>query len=690
MLIWVKGRWTLDGGWCRRALLQIGDPGSICMHRHCLLEANTAMPEPSAPLARLSAWTLTTKITASAVLLTVLCLVATSAVVGLQARDRAVASAEAMADSAARGTAAQIKGELGASFAAVLGLSAGMEGMRASGHPPSREQLDDMARQLLVQRSEFIGTYSIWEPDALDGRDAEFANSSPAYDATGRYIAYWNRGSGQIAVEPLLDYEKAGANDWYDIPRRTRQPALIEPYVYPVGGQDVLMTTMVTPLLVEGRFVGAAGADVPLARLSAHLTTLEPVPGGRVSLLSNGGLYLAHAQTQRLGKMAEDLPREVLDRVAKGQAQRWADGQGWVHLFSPVQVLDNTPAWSVVVSYPESVALAAAQAQLYAALAAAAVACALAAALMVWLVRVLMRPLRDLGQTMQSLASGDADLRVELPVRGRDELTVIASGFNGFAGKLRKAFGEVGDVSTGVADASREIASGNADLSSRTEQQATHLQQSASAMRELSEAVAHSAESSDQAARLAREAVQQAMAGQQVMRDSRHAMDQINESSRRIADITSLIDSIAFQTNILALNAAVEAARAGDHGRGFAVVAGEVRTLAQRSAEAAKDIRRLTDDSVGRVASGAGLIRQAESTLNGLGDAVRQVDQLLSEVSAVTREQSGRIQSVTHAIGELDQNTQQNAAIVEQAAAAADALQHQSGRLVQTVRQFVG
>jgi methyl-accepting chemotaxis protein len=279
---------------------------------------------------------------------------------------------------------------------------------------------------------------------------------------------------------------------------------------------------------------------------------------------------------------------------------------------------------------------------------------------MTLLVRSLMRPVRNLSATMDALAAGNTDLAVELPVKGNDELTVIARGFNAFARKLRVAFGEVGHVSTGVADASREIASGNADLSVRTEQQATHLQHSASALRDLSQAVAHSAESSDHAARLAREAVAQAQTGQQVVRESSLAMDKINESSRRIADITSLIDSIAFQTNILALNAAVEAARAGDQGRGFAVVA-----------------------------AGAGLIRQAEASLDDLGEAVQQVDRLLEDVILVTREQSGCIQSVTHAIGELDQNTQQNSAIVEQAVAAADQLQQQSARLVQTVRRFV-
>ncbi|MBT9552093.1 MAG: HAMP domain-containing protein [Hydrogenophaga sp.] len=637
----------------------------------------------------LDSWSLTTKLTVASVLLCVLCVTATSVVVGLQASTRAQTAANAQANEAADLAAARVASELGSSFSAVNTLAATLQGMRAASHPPSRDQLDDMARQVLQQRTEFVGTYSIWEPNALDGRDAEFANKGPTYDATGRYIAYWNRGSGQIAVEALLDYEKEGANDWYATPRRTLKPSLIEPYVYPVGGKDVLMTTMVTPILVDGKFVGAAGSDLPLSGLSEQLIQLEPVPGGRVSLLSSSGLYVAHADAARLGKKADDLPADALTQVAKGEHHGWEDGQGWVHLAAPVKVLDGIAPWSVVVSYPRAIAAAAAQQQLYAAITAAAVACALAAIFMTLLVRSLMRPLRNLGSTMDALAAGNTDLSVELPVKGNDELTVIARGFNAFARKLRGAFGEVGEVSTGVAAASREIASGNADLSVRTEQQATHLQQSASAMRDLSQAVAHSAKSSDQAARLAREAVVQAQTGQQVMRESSAAMDKINESSRRIADITSLIDSIAFQTNILALNAAVEAARAGDQGRGFAVVAGEVRTLAQRSAEAAKDIRKLTVDSEERVASGAALIRQAEVTLNGLGDAVQQVDQLLSEVSVVTREQSGRIQSVTHAIGELDQNTQQNAAIVEQAAAAADQLQQQSARLVQTVKQFV-
>ena len=638
----------------------------------------------------LSRFSLTTKLAAAATLLCALAVSVTGLGLGWRAAGDAREATSAKAEAAARETAVMVGGELGRSFLAVKTLAAAMQGMRAGQHAPTRDQLDDMAKQTLALHPEFIGTYSIWEPNALDGRDAEFVNKGPGTDGTGRYIAYWNRGSGAIKVEPLVDYEKAGANDWYDIPRRTKQDALIEPYVYQVGGKDVLMTTLVSPILVADKVAGVAGSDLPLQALSERLSAMEPLPGAHVSLLSTGGLYVAAPDTKKLGKKAEDLPAEVLAKVSRGEAASYEDGQGNIHVLTPVQVVAGVTPWSVQVTYPGELVAAAARQFVRLAILAALVTCVVAALAMVWLVRVLMQPLRRLSDTITALASGDADLRVQLPVTSQDELGAISQGFNVFTAKLLGAFREIGEISHEVAQASHEIASGNADLSARTEGQASHVQESASALRDVSDAMGQSAESSGHAAQLAQRAVTMAADGQGVMLEARSAMDQISESSRKIVEISSLIDSIAFQTNILALNAAVEAARAGEQGRGFAVVADEVRSLAHRSAAAVKDIRSLTADSEQRVSTGGVLIQQAEESFNRLSDSVRQVEQLIRDISVVTGQQSSRIGAVTSAIGELDQNTQQNAAIVEEAAAAAESLRHQSSRLSEMMKQFVG
>ena len=287
-------------------------------------------------------FTLTAKLSVAATALCVLCVTTTSAVLGWQTYRAAQNQTEQQATLAAQEAATLVGAELGRSHSAVRAMGDVVQGMKAAGIPPTREQLDAMARQVLEARPEFIGTYSIWEPNALDGRDAEFVNHSPAYDATGRYIAYWNRGAGKIGVEPLLDYEKAGANDWYDIPRKTRRNALIEPYMYPVAGKDVLMTTLSAPILVNGQFVGMVGADLPLQDLANRVSALKPLPDSQVSLLSAGGLYVAAPDASLLAKKAEDLPAEALQHIQQGKAFHYTDAKGWVHRLEPVHVLPGT------------------------------------------------------------------------------------------------------------------------------------------------------------------------------------------------------------------------------------------------------------------------------------------------------------------------------------------------------------
>ena len=253
---------------------------------------------------------------------------------------------------------------------------------------------------------------------------------------------------------------------------------------------------------------------------------------------------------------------------------------------------------------------------------------------------------------------------------------------------LASIVSQVRTTSTALEAGSREIAAGNVDLSHRTEQQATNLQQSASSMEEMTATVKHNADTAMQASELAASARSAATNGGAVVEQVVVTMTDITASSRKIADIISVIDGIAFQTNILALNAAVEAARAGEQGRGFAVVAGEVRTLAQRSAEAAKEIKALIEASVSKVEAGSALVNSAGSAMTEIVDEVRRVADLIGEISAATREQSTTIGHIGSSVAELDQSTQQNAALVEQMASAAQNLNHQAQGLVDSVALF--
>jgi methyl-accepting chemotaxis protein len=295
-------------------------------------------------------------------------------------------------------------------------------------------------------------------------------------------------------------------------------------------------------------------------------------------------------------------------------------------------------------------------------------------------------PLSGAVEVAQKVASGE--LTSSVHVEGKDETSELLQALKDMNDSLAKT---VGDVRTGtelISTASQEIASGNADLSARTESQASSLEETASSMEELTSTVKQNADNARQANQLAVTASSVAEKGGTVVSQVVQTMGSITESSRKIADIISVIDGIAFQTNILALNAAVEAARAGEQGRGFAVVASEVRNLAQRSAGAAKEIKELITDSVDKVDAGSKLVDEAGQTMDLIVTSIRQVADIMGEITAATQEQSNGIEEVNQAISQMDEMTQQNAALVEQAAAAAESMQEQAEFLSQAVSIF--
>ncbi|MGZ3254622.1 MAG: methyl-accepting chemotaxis protein, partial [Burkholderiaceae bacterium] len=287
---------------------------------------------------------------------------------------------------------------------------------------------------------------------------------------------------------------------------------------------------------------------------------------------------------------------------------------------------------------------------------------------------------------LDAIASGD--LTTDIKIESHNEMGILLCELKKMQGALSNTVRHVNAGTTAIASATSQIAAGNLDLSSRTEQQAASLEDTASSMEELTSTVKQNADNARQANQLALSASEVAVKGGNVVSQVVETMGSINASSRKIVDIISVIDSIAFQTNILALNAAVEAARAGEQGRGFAVVASEVRNLAQRSAGAAKEIKTLISDSVDKVNAGANLVNQAGLTMNEIVESVKSVTDIMGEIAAASQEQTTGIEQINQAIAQMDEVTQQNAALVEEAAAAASSMQDQARNLSQAVAVF--
>ncbi|OHV96281.1 membrane protein [Janthinobacterium lividum] len=298
----------------------------------------------------------------------------------------------------------------------------------------------------------------------------------------------------------------------------------------------------------------------------------------------------------------------------------------------------------------------------------------------------IVRPLRTAVDIARKVADGD--LTAQIDASAKDETGQLLQALKDMNTSLLNIVGEVRSGTDSIATSSTQIAAGNQDLSSRTEEQAGSLEETASSMEELTSTVKQNADNARQANQLAASAAQVAVKGGEVVAQVVGTMESINASSNKIVDIISVIDGIAFQTNILALNAAVEAARAGEQGRGFAVVASEVRNLAQRSASAAKEIKTLIGASVEQVNAGSMLVAQAGSTMNDIVDSVQRVSDIITEITAASSEQSVGIDEINRAIGQMDAVTQQNAALVEESAAAAESMQHQAHNLAQVVSVF--
>ncbi|SAB05809.1 methyl-accepting chemotaxis sensory transducer with Cache sensor [Enterobacter hormaechei] len=471
---------------------------------------------------------------------------------------------------------------------------------------------------------------------------------------------------------------------WYQQAVSADGPVVTAPYVD--AGTGKLVVTFAVPVKEQGALKAVVAGDVAMDSVVANVRGIHPTPASSGLLLDSNGTVIAGSDPAlTLKPFTETIKGTDFATLKSGNL---VDGtfNGREKTFLATAVPGTH--WLLVVALDNGDATAGMRSLLKASALSLAILALLSGALMHLLIARLLKRLSGIRDAMNSIANGTNDLSQRLPDKGGDEVAQIAQAFNAFSDKLSVVMVQLRDASASVKNAAHEIAAGNQDLSGRTEQAASSLRETASAVEEITASVTQSNESAAEANEQASKASAAASRGGDVVDQAISTMQSIELASAKIGDITSVIDGIAFQTNILALNASVEAARAGEQGRGFAVVAGEVRNLASRSAQAAKEIKSLIDSTTESVATGSRFVHLAGDSMDEIRASVGSVSGIMREISIATREQMKGIHEINHAVTHLDRMVQQNAELVVQSAAAASALQSQAGDLAETAGHF--
>ncbi|PEH87157.1 methyl-accepting chemotaxis protein [Burkholderia gladioli] len=478
------------------------------------------------------------------------------------------------------------------------------------------------------------------------------------------------------------------ARPWYKAALAAGTLVVTKPYGDSSTGAPYVSFS--APMMRNGSADGVVSGAVPLEGVREVVSTVHPTPASLAFVVTRDGQVIAHPDAKLALKPATDIAEALTPAALASLAQAGAPMEialGGVAKLLKAQPVAGTD-WYLVIALDKAEATAGLSKVLRTLGVAMLLLTLAAVGLAAFFTSNSFRSLSRVRDAMDTIGSGGGDLTHRLPVAGRDEVAQISASFNAFVDKISAVLHDVKSGVDSMKLATDEIEMGNRDLSQRTETSASNLQHTSAALTELTASVKQSAESAMEASRLATSASEAAARGGAVVTSAVSTMDEIARASARITEIIGVIDGIAFQTNILALNAAVEAARAGEHGRGFAVVAGEVRTLAQRCATAAREIKDLIQSSEASVDTGAQRVQAAGAAMREIVEGIERVNRVIGEIDGAMNEQSTGISQIDRSVAEMDQATQQNAALVEQSTAASATLNEQAHGLSGIVGLF--
>ena len=665
-----------------------------------------------------------------------LCLIV---LIAKQSFDVATRHGQALAAEQAGHFADKVAADLEVGFATPRALASAALGLRNAG-AANRETFDQIILQTLDDSRGIVGLWMVWEPNAFDQQDDLFRLKWPHSDPSGRYTPYFTldrdgkpardvmNDSDEVArfpewIERLEAYEPAyerpGWGDFYLVPKTRGRDTITEPFFYEVQDRMLLESSLAVVIKdpVSGRLLGVAAADLSLEDLQKEYASQKPYGTGFVRLVSEGGLYVVHPESDRVGQAIDsDDPLSLHSaNIKAGKAFSYVD-ETFTHFFHPIEVGDTGQFWFAGVSLPTSAIIESAVEARNAAIVIGAIALALSVAVLWWLVHTLTRPLSMLAQTMEQLSSGKGDLTVSIDIGNRDEIGRTASAFNRFIGSLREMvqdlriqIGSLTQATSGLTDSAREV-------EQASERQSDAASATASGVEEVTTNVHHIAGTATQAADIAREAgrfthesvgaVDRVTHEIKLMNENMHALAKrihdLGERSREVTTIVSVIKEIADQTNLLALNAAIEAARAGEQGRGFAVVADEVRKLAARTGEATVEIDRIvvaisaeTAHAVTDVNRYTTLVdksveiaSQASVAMSAVREKSEQVIANVTDIASATHEQSEAASAIAQNIDRISAMAQDNSRTSQSVRSAVEQLQELASNLEHLVSNF--